>query len=258
MIIPGGILLLILDIACCYHVVRSGREIYWLYLILIFQPFGAIIYLVAIILPELLSGRGRKMGRAAIRAIDPNRGYREAQQAVEDSPTVFNRMALGEAAVELGRYDEAAHIYRLCLEGVYSDDPVLLMRYAVCLVELGRFREALTPLNQLGELGDVGRTPQAALLLGRAHEGLGEIAEADDAYAWAAGRLTGPEGHARYAAFLAAQNRPGEAESEFAQLEKRVKRAPRAYRREATAWRDFAAAAMAEHGVAKSDKSAGV
>jgi hypothetical protein len=253
--IPAGILILILDVICCAHVVRTGREFFWLFLIILFQPLGAIVYLVVILLPDVFSARGAKFGRAALRTIDPTRGYREAQIAVEDSPTVYNRMALGEAAAKLGRFDEAAEIYRQCLEGPYADDQVLLMRYAACLVELGQFREGLRFLDQLGDLKDAERTPQVALLMARAHEGLGDMAAADREFAFAADRIVGPEGHARYAAFLAAQGRMSEAEEQFGYLERRVKRAPRAYRREAAQWRDFAASALSRRSQAAIDTS---
>lgn len=242
--LPAGLLLLCLDVVCCYHVVRSGRELYWMYLIIIFQPLGAIIYLVAIILPEFVSGRGRSLGRAALKVVDPARAYREAKALADESPTVYNRMAMASAAADLGHYDEAAHVYALCLDGIHADDPALLQRYAICLVELGRFREALVILRQLGDLGDAGRTSTAALLMARAHDGLGSLDDAITAYSWAAERLTGIEGLARYVDFLVRCGRLPEAQDQLAVLEKRYNRLPRAHRREASHWRDLAVKAV--------------
>ncbi|MDR3375696.1 MAG: hypothetical protein P4L98_18365 [Ancalomicrobiaceae bacterium] len=242
--IPLTVLALALDVLCCVHVVRSGRDMYWLYLIIILQPIGAIVYLFAIIIPELVSGRGSLLGRKAMKIIDPRRAYREAQAEVEASPSVYNRMKLAEAAVELGNYDEAAHTYALCLDGIHSDDPVLMLRYAECLVELARFAEAIDMLDKLGDLGDPGRTPQAALLIARANDGLGNREAAERAYAYAAERVVGIEGLARYVAFLVREGRRTEAEDCMTALEKRFQRVPRAFRREAAKWRDLAAAAL--------------
>ena len=247
--IPLAVLAILLDIFCCYHVVKTGRDNYWLYLILIFQPMGAVIYFAAIIVPDLMAGHGRRLGKAAIKVLDPKRAYREAQQLVEESPTVDNRMGLAAAAIEIGQFDEAAHIYATCLDGIHADDPVLLQKYATCLVELERYPEALSILQKLGEQGDSGRTPQAALLLGRTHEGLGHVEDADRSYAWAAERLTGVEGLARYVLFLVKHGQIGLAEDQMAVLEKRVGRTPKAYLAEAAKWRDAAAAALkASHG----------
>jgi hypothetical protein len=242
--IPLTALALVLDVLCCVHVVRTGRDTYWLYLIIILQPLGAIIYLLAIIVPDFMSGRGTRLGRAAMKAIDPTRAYREAKLLADDAPTVYNRMQLAEAAAALGNYEEAAHLYRLCMDGVHSEDPVLMLRYAECLIELKRNTDALDMLEKLGNLGESARTPQAALLLARAHEGLGDWAAADRAYAWAAERVVGIEGLARYAAFLSAQGRRHEADDQMALLEKRYARVPRAFRKEAGAWRDYAVAAL--------------
>ena len=33
-------------IALAVHVVRTGRELFWLFIILVFQPLGAVVYLV--------------------------------------------------------------------------------------------------------------------------------------------------------------------------------------------------------------------
>eukprot|EP01037_Dinobryon_pediforme_P043500 gene43500-54588_t len=85
--IPGIGLALLLTVFCCYHVVRTGRDNYWLYIILLFQPLGSVIYLATNVLPDLWAGHGLRLGRAAMKAIDPGRAYREAAAAGEEPPT---------------------------------------------------------------------------------------------------------------------------------------------------------------------------
>ena len=51
---------LILSIALAVHVVRTGRELFWLWIILIFQPIGGLVYFLAILLPELMRGSGAR------------------------------------------------------------------------------------------------------------------------------------------------------------------------------------------------------
>ena len=63
---------LLFSILLCVHVVRSGREMYWLFIILMFQPLGGLVYLVAIVMPEMMRGpAARKMGEAARDTLDP-------------------------------------------------------------------------------------------------------------------------------------------------------------------------------------------
>jgi hypothetical protein len=58
---------LIFSIALCVHVVRTGQQMYWLMIILLFQPLGGLVYLVAIIAPEFLGGAKAQKARQAAR-----------------------------------------------------------------------------------------------------------------------------------------------------------------------------------------------
>lgn len=232
---------LIFSVLLCVHVVRTHREMYWLWIILVFQPVGGLVYAVAIILPELLGGRtARRIGHAARETLDPDRDYRQAKAAHDDSPTVANAIRLAAAAMTLHRYVEAEALYREANQGVHADDPTLLLGRANALIELGRFVEALSLLERLGQEA-ASRTPPASLALGRAYEGLGRYGEADTAYDWAAGRLPGLEGLGRYAAFLARTGRRPEAEEALAEMDRRIQRADPYFRKDARTWRDLAA-----------------
>ena len=177
--------------------------------------------------------------------LDPGREYREAGAANSQTPTVHNQMRLAKAAAALGHYAEAERLFAQAAAGVHADDPVLLLGRATALVELGRPAEALTLLDRLGHDGEEGRTPQAALTLGRTYEALGRTADADTAYQWAAGRMPGLEGLGRYAAFLARTGRGGEARDTLADMDRRIASANPQFRSEGRHWRDLAARALA-------------
>jgi hypothetical protein len=238
---------LLVCIGLAVHVVRSGRELFWLWIILVFQPLGGIVYLVAIFLPELFRGSGvRRLQAAARETLDPTREYREARAACEDTPTVRNQSRLAAAAAALGRYDEAERLYREAAHGIHAEDPALLLGRANALLELGRPQDALEVLQVLARDESEGRTPSAMLALGRAYEGVGRIPEADSAYQWAAERMPGFEGLARYGAFMARHGRKPEARDVLTELDKRMTRLRGPFRREAQHWRDHAARAVAE------------
>jgi hypothetical protein len=240
--IPFFLLSLGASIALCVHVVRSHREMYWLWIILMFQPLGGLVYFVAIVLPELLGGsKARQLGRAAQDTLDPGRAHRDAAKAMEDAPTVANRMKLAAAAFGLSRFDEAERLYADAAQGIHADDPALLLGRARALLELNRPADALSLLERLHGLGDEGRTPQASLALGRAYHALGRSKDAEPFYADAAARLPGLEGMARQAAFLGETGRQPEARDLLAEIDRRAARATSHFRREAKIWRDFAA-----------------
>ncbi|ATQ41787.1 tetratricopeptide repeat protein [Caulobacter mirabilis] len=236
---------LIFAVLMCVHAVRTGRELYWLFIILALQPLGGIVYFAIAVLPDLMGGStARRLGAAAKQALDPEREYREAKTASDDSPTAGNLMRHAAAAMGLSRFDEAERLYQQAARGIHEDDPALLLGRARALIELSRPGEALALLERLGEQGEAGRTPQAALAMGRAYHALGRTAEADTAYQWAAGRLPGLEGLARYAAFLAEVGRRDEAAEALAEIDKRAAKATAHFRKEARQWREFAAAAI--------------
>jgi hypothetical protein len=228
---------LIVSIALAVHVVRTGRELFWLWIILIFQPIGGLVYFLAIVLPELTRGpAARRLERTARAALDPLREYREAKQACEDTPTVRNQ----------SRHEEAERLYAEAAHGIHAEDPALLLGRANALLELDRGPEALAVLERLPRDDADAYTPTAVLALGRAYEAVGRTAEADTALAEAAQRMPGFEGQARYAAFMARSGRKAEAQAAIAEMDKRLTKLAAQFRKEGKHWRDLAAKALAE------------
>ncbi|MGE0045360.1 MAG: tetratricopeptide repeat protein [Hyphomonadaceae bacterium] len=242
-------LLLILSylpsLLCGIHAVRTGRAQFWLWILVIGGPLGALIYVCAEIVPELLGGRtARRMGQAARHAIDPERELREAKHALEDTPSIANRMRIARAAAALNRWDEAEQHWRACVQGQFADDPAVLYGHAQSLIELGRFDEALKPLETLRGLGKEGETGQVALAFGRAYEGLGRLDDAAAPYRYAADRVPGLEAGARYVAYLAKAGLMEDARIGFSEIERRFAKIAGPLRAEARTWRDLAARAV--------------
>lgn len=244
-LLGGGLLSLAFSVALCVHAVRTGRDMYWLFIILFLQPIGGLVYLVAIVLPEMFGGStARRVSQAARDTLDPTRAYRTAQKAHEDAPTVANKIRLAVAASSLGRHEEAEQLYREGAQGIHAEDPTLLLGRANALVELGRHPEALPLLDQLAADPEKGRTPAESLTLARALEGLGRNSEAEVAYQVASSRLPGLEGMGRYAAFLARSGRRDEARAMVTEMDSRISRAQGPFRAEGRAWRNLAAEAL--------------
>jgi hypothetical protein len=245
MVIPGFLLSLIMSILLCWHAVKTGRNSMWLMIILMTQPIGGLVYIALNILPDLFGGRtAQRVSRAARETLDPHREYREAKQAWQETPTVRNQSRLATAAAQMRHFGEAESLYRAAAQGVHADDPVLLLGLANALLELRRPAEALEVLERLGDDEAHGRTPAAALALGRAYEDLGRIPEADRALQWAAERMPGFEALSRYAAFMARNGRRDEAREIVAELDKRLVKLRGQFRREGQTWRHHAAQAL--------------
>lgn len=233
------------SIVCGVHIVRTGQPLYWIWLLVIAGPLGAAIYFLAVMLPEMAGGRtGRSVARGLRNTLDPERDYRNAVRALDDTPTIGNRMRLAQAAEGLGRWTEAETQWRSCVENGGAEDAAMLMGHARALLELGRYDEALKRLEQLKALGREGETAQVRLAFARAYEGLGRNEEADAAYRYAADRVPGLEAGGRYTAFLAKIGRRADAELGIAELDRRLQKIAPPLRSEARIWRDMAAKAV--------------
>lgn len=160
MLLPGFILSLIMAVLLCWHVVRTGREQMWLWIILMFQPIGGLVYIALNVVPDIFGGTtARRITTAARETLDPHREYREAKAACDDTPTVRNQSRLATASMHLGKYADAEALFRAAAQGVHADDPVLLLGLANALLELHRPADALEVLERLGEDAAHGRTP---------------------------------------------------------------------------------------------------
>jgi hypothetical protein len=233
------------SVLCGIHVLRTGREMFWLWLFIIGPMIAPAFYLFAVLIPEWMGGRtARGIGRATQQALDPERDFRNAMRALEDTPTIGNRMKVAQAAAALGRWDDAEAQWAQCVDSHWAEDPAVLMGHANALLELRRYQEALTRLEQLKKLGREGETPVVALAFARAYEGLGRNQEADDAYRFAADRVPGLEAGGRYVAFMAKLGRREDAEIGLAELDRRLAKIAPPLRPEARVWRDIAAKAL--------------
>lgn len=238
-------LLYLPSILCGVHVMRTGREMFWIWLFIIGPGIAPLIYFFVAILPDLMGGRtARKMGSAARQALDPERELRHAKQALEDTPTAGNLMRAAHAAEALGRWPEAEAYWAQAEQSHWADDPAILMGHAQTLLELERYEEALRKLEKLRAQGKEGDTPQAALAFARAFEGLGRFEEADAPYRYAADRVPGLEAGARYVAFMAKAGRMEDAQTGFQEIERRFAKIANPLKPEARVWRDLAARAV--------------
>jgi hypothetical protein len=233
-----------LALLLCWHIMRTGRDTFWIWIVLMAPGIGSAIYIAMFVIPDLFRGKtARNVAKVARETLDPHREYREAKQACEDTPTVRNQSRLAAAAAVMGHHAEAEALWRAGAQGMHADDPVLLLGLANALLELKRAPEALEVLERLGQDEAHGRTPRAALALGRAYEAVGRLPEADDAYRWAADRMPGFEALGRYAGFMARHGRTDEARAMITDMDKRMTKLKGQFRKEAQMWRDHGAAA---------------
>jgi len=78
---------LIVAIFFAVHAVRTGQQMYWLFILLAFPLLGSLIYFLAIYLPSSrLQRQATRLASTAVKALDPTREVREAQAAFAQQP----------------------------------------------------------------------------------------------------------------------------------------------------------------------------
>ena len=81
-----ALLVIACQVTCGLHVVRSGQERYWLYLIIALPGLGCLIYFLGIMLPDMLgSHRGRRTINRLHDSIDPERHLRALRDELADA-----------------------------------------------------------------------------------------------------------------------------------------------------------------------------
>lgn len=105
------------------HAVRTGRQMYWLFILFSFPLLGSLVYFLVEYLPSSRLERGiRNVTASAARALDPTRELREARQAFDLTPTAQNKIRLAEALLEAGDTAEAMTQFDQCLSGPFAKD----------------------------------------------------------------------------------------------------------------------------------------
>ena len=113
------------------HVIRTGRNQLWIW-VLIFLPLaGAIAYLAVEVVPDLFRSRAaRRTARGFRKALDPQADLRRYESEARVAGNVASRQRYAEELVRHERYDEAIAQYREALSGLYEHDPNLMLGLA--------------------------------------------------------------------------------------------------------------------------------
>jgi hypothetical protein len=243
------VLSLALQIACAIHVVRSGRQLYWIWILLIGSYLGVLVYVITAVIPDLRNDpRSRSAARQVLHTIDPERRRRQIKQRLEIADTVDNRRALAEESLRMGDFSNAAELYRSILKGMYATDASFLLGLAQSQAGADDFAGARETLDRLFESNPGFRSNDAELLRARVLQSQGDVEAALDCYRALSTSYAGEEARFRYGALLKERGRFSEARDVFGDMLKRARNAPRYYKKKEKVWLDSAQRELASLG----------
>jgi hypothetical protein len=219
------------------HVLKTGRERYWILMLLFLPLIGGIAYLVVELIPEFSrSIKGQKASHGVKRLINPAGDIRRYTSAWEHSPNVENGRQLATALLEAGKTEEASRVIDTALSGFFKTDPTLLLLKARAQFKQDQFSECVHTLDELRDHHPDLRDAEGHLLYARALEGDGKLQRAIDEYRAVAGYY--PGARARYQLALAI-SKTGDSKQAIEQLEtllQDAEHAPRHFRQHEKQW----------------------
>ncbi|WP_083635058.1 CDC27 family protein [Maricaulis sp. W15] len=232
---------ILVALGCAVHVIRTQRQMYWIFILFAFPALGSIVYLLAEVLPSAAgSTSARKAGAAARKALDPGREARDALVQIEISRTPGNLRRAAAALLATKRADDALVLAREAASGAFAEDAAMMFTLAQALYETGEFGEALTQLEAMQTAHPDIRHPEAHLLFARTLEALGRIDEALATYASVADYFPGPEARARWAMLLDVQGDTVSARARWQEILTAARHAPKFVQRTNRRWLDMA------------------
>ena len=236
-----GLPILVLQVICAVHVLKTRRAFWWLLVIFFIPVVGCVVYFIVEILPDLQrSSAVRRVGSDFVTIVDPGRSVRKLEEELEIADTINNRRALARGYLKAGRHGEAVGLYRSCLKGIFSDDVVLTLELAYALFLNEAYEEAKEKLDELAEANLGIHADERHLLYARTLEQLGHVDAALEQYEAIVRRSSGEETRCRYALLLESAGQREKAREMFNEIVKRARRSPRYYRRAQKPWINLA------------------
>ena len=197
---PYGMILMAVAVL---HFVRRRPDTYWLWIILMFGPIGALVYIFVEVIPDAGLLRG------AIQVFPRRKRIKQLEGLILDNPSIGNYEELGDLYLDDQQFAKARECFDRVLAKEVSIDP--LYRRALSLIALNDFQAAAADLEQVTARDAKYDYQRAAGLHAHALAKLGQCDQADALFAEVLKTSTLSETQYNCASFLADAGRPAEA-----------------------------------------------
>ena len=219
------------------HSVKTGKDRYWIFIIIFFPGIGCLVYFFAEYLPELQ--QNAKIRRAQTPS-NPAKMLQALKDQLELTPSINNKKALAEAYVHTGQFEDAISLYESCLTGQYKDDPGIIEGLSITYFFKSDFENAKKSLERLKELRQQNRSDKFDLLYARTLENMNHTEQALKEYESLISGFSGEEARVRYGMLLKKSGRTEEANEQFKIVLKGARLSEKFYRKAQKEWIDIA------------------
>jgi len=186
------------------HFVRRRPEGFWLWIIIFGGGLGALVYIVAEVIPDA------GLLRDYFHVVSHRKRIRELEGMVQTNPSAGNYEELADLYLEQKKYARAKECYDRAISS-RTDSPDPFYRRAICEMELGDYQSAVPDLERVVAKDPRYDFQRAPGLLAHAYAETGQPERATALFDEVTRLSTLSETQYNYASFLAAQGRQAEA-----------------------------------------------
>ena len=220
-----GAVVLLIQFCFAFHVLKTGRPYWWMFIIMAFPVMGCIIYYFVEVFPGSREHRkANKAARAIARAFAPDAELKKRAEELEICGSLDNKNAFAAECMNHGMYAEAARLYESCLNGPYASDGAILFGLAKAAVEGADWEKAASAIARLKKDAPKNRPQEVRLLEARMLEARGDNDAALAVYRELVPTFVGLEARYRYGRFLLRLGRDEAAMQMFDEVMKHAKR----------------------------------
>ena len=219
----------IVQVVALVHFFRRRPDGFWLWVIFFGGFLGALVYVVAEMLPDAgllryaYQGYGRKSRIATVEA------------AILDNPSAANFEELGELYWDEKQYEKAREAFGRAI-ATRSDSPHCFYRRGLCLMALEQPSAAIADFEHVLRGDAKFDSYRTKLMLAEAYAATGREQEAAPLFNEVVQHSNTPETLYKYAAFLKSQHRNEEAREVVQQLLQKKRTLPRYWQRIERPW----------------------
>ncbi len=223
------------------HVLKTGRDRYWIWLLLFLPMIGGIAYLVVEILPGFSAGiTGQRTRRSVRNLVDPGADVRALAASWEQSSNADNGRHYAQALLAADRASEAEEILDQVLDGFFNTDPALMLLKAQAQFEQEQWEPSIATLEGMQKHNPDLRSPEGHLLYARALEQTGRNVEAITEYRAVASYFPGAQARFLFGLALKKAGQEKEATEEFSGMIRDAELAPAHFRKSEKHWLNLA------------------
>jgi len=180
---PIFILSILIQVTLIVHILKTGRNTIWIWIVLGIPVAGSIAYFIVEILPTFLnSHKGQKAKKDIFKILNPNKDFNNAMQNYSITDTVKNSLDLAEECMNKQMFKEAQQLFTKSLSGEYKYEPQIMLGLAQAEFALGNYETVKQLLNQLIEKNSNYEDSNTHLLYARTEEALNDFTSAKQVY----------------------------------------------------------------------------